>query len=85
MRSEDMEKCVYCETIYELKESNSHKPKAFCSRQCAYNYDEAIRKLEFKKQPNPNCVVCFGEGTVDMDDTIEGYSFDRFTCECVKV
>lgn len=79
-----MEKCVYCETVYELKDSTAHKPKAFCSQQCAYNYNEATQKIEFVNEPDPKCDMCLGTGKVSMDDSINGYSFDSFTCECVK-
>ncbi|MDY7224683.1 hypothetical protein [Halalkalibacterium halodurans] len=36
-----MEQCIYCQSVYKLKESTSSKPIAFCSVECekAFNDD----------------------------------------------
>jgi hypothetical protein len=49
LRGEKMEEsqCIYCETVYEVKESNSIFPNSCCSKECEDNYRRFLDELEF--------------------------------------
>lgn len=73
--------CINCETVWE---DDSTELKAVCSDKCEKEYEEHLKAVEKWSKADPNCEMCQGTGTVSMDDTMEGYSFHDFTCECVK-
>jgi hypothetical protein len=41
-----VEKCVYCESVYDLKDSNADKQKAFCSISCEEQYEELVKNTD---------------------------------------
>lgn len=41
-----MEKCIYCEGVYDLKDSYANKKEAFCSISCEEQYEELLKNTD---------------------------------------
>lgn len=49
-RVENVEKCINCESVYELETSNAQTKASFCNDKCEKKYQEYLKQpLEFKK------------------------------------
>lgn len=41
-----MEQCIYCQSVYELEESDSTIPDSLCSKECEVKFEMLQESLE---------------------------------------
>jgi hypothetical protein len=41
-----MEQCIFCQTVYDLEESNSTVPTALCSKECEQGFKEHEKEVD---------------------------------------
>lgn len=41
-----MEKCIYCEGVYDLEDSHAEKKECFCSITCEEQYENLLKNTD---------------------------------------